>query len=285
MPRSRYTMTEAKIQRWVKEGRGQGTGRDYKPWLRVTDVPSVGFSHRIYCEVTGRLRHLLSYLEYAAYLVARSNPKIKEVRECLPLPRSRTRSIAKRHGIPHPRYPSTNVDTVMTTDFLLTTEGVNLPPYEGWCVKPLEHLKNRRVCEKIFIEGTYYEEENLPFYVITEEHIPPVLLRNFERIRFAWSLDKHPTFTIPMARRLQATMLTLIPTQSDLAYNAFCRSFDHAYELEQGDAHYLFTNLMAHGVITTDMHVPWSVEFPLSTFSLAAEVLERLPSDSDAAAL
>jgi hypothetical protein len=27
-----------KIQKWIKEGRGQGFGNNYKPWLTVRDV-------------------------------------------------------------------------------------------------------------------------------------------------------------------------------------------------------------------------------------------------------
>ena len=58
MGRSRYKWTEAKIWQWVREGRGQGAGANYKPWLRVSDVPSKGFSHRIWGELTHRVHHL-----------------------------------------------------------------------------------------------------------------------------------------------------------------------------------------------------------------------------------
>ncbi len=28
-------LTEVKIKKWIKEGRGSGRGTDYSPWLRV----------------------------------------------------------------------------------------------------------------------------------------------------------------------------------------------------------------------------------------------------------
>ena len=35
---------ELKIQKWIKEGRGQGFGNSYKPWLTIRDVSSEGRS-------------------------------------------------------------------------------------------------------------------------------------------------------------------------------------------------------------------------------------------------
>lgn len=37
MVRSRYDWTQAKFERYVKEGRGKGRGKDYKPWITVQD--------------------------------------------------------------------------------------------------------------------------------------------------------------------------------------------------------------------------------------------------------
>ncbi|TRD21489.1 transposase [Palleronia caenipelagi] len=52
---SRYRFDEAKIARFRKEGRGEGFGAYYTPWLMVRDVPSRGRSHRISGVVTGRV--------------------------------------------------------------------------------------------------------------------------------------------------------------------------------------------------------------------------------------
>ena len=36
MGKKRYWNSEAKNSRWIKEGRGQGIGKDYKPWITRT---------------------------------------------------------------------------------------------------------------------------------------------------------------------------------------------------------------------------------------------------------
>ena len=33
---------DARSKKWIKEGRGSGTGKDYRPWLTVRDLPSAG---------------------------------------------------------------------------------------------------------------------------------------------------------------------------------------------------------------------------------------------------
>ncbi|PKR82699.1 hypothetical protein CWO92_22970 [Heyndrickxia camelliae] len=37
----------SKIEKWIKEGRGSGIGSEYKPWLKIQDVSSLGRSTRL----------------------------------------------------------------------------------------------------------------------------------------------------------------------------------------------------------------------------------------------
>lgn len=87
MRRNRSATTAARIARWVREGRGQGSTPDYKPWLRVHDVPSDGVSHRAPCETDGGKHRLLSYHEHAALLMAGADTSVVDVREAYPLQR------------------------------------------------------------------------------------------------------------------------------------------------------------------------------------------------------
>jgi hypothetical protein len=60
---------ELKIQKWIKEGRGQGFGNNYKPWITIRDVSSEGRSHRVFGHKSQRIHHLLSDLELSAFLL------------------------------------------------------------------------------------------------------------------------------------------------------------------------------------------------------------------------
>jgi len=40
--------TEAKLKRFLAEGRGQGERENYRPWLTVMDIPSRGRASRVF---------------------------------------------------------------------------------------------------------------------------------------------------------------------------------------------------------------------------------------------
>lgn len=46
MPKRQTGWTEKKIARYYEEGRGQGELGNYKSWLTIQDVPSIGRAHR-----------------------------------------------------------------------------------------------------------------------------------------------------------------------------------------------------------------------------------------------
>ena len=49
--------------RRFREKRGQGEGKDYVPWIQVTDFSSLGLKWRIPGVLIDRLHHFLSLLE------------------------------------------------------------------------------------------------------------------------------------------------------------------------------------------------------------------------------
>lgn len=69
MAKHRYELDEKKIARFKKEGRGTGRGKDYKPWLKIQDVSSLGRSTRVFCFKTGREHHCLSDLETGLFFL------------------------------------------------------------------------------------------------------------------------------------------------------------------------------------------------------------------------
>jgi len=278
MGRSRYKWTESKIRKFVKEGRGQGAGADYQGWLRVSDVPSKGFSHRIWGELNHRILHLLSYLEYQVYLWCLLQGGLCDIREAYPLNREDTRRIAKQLGIAHPRYPGTRIDIVMTTDLLLTRPS-HPAVYIALAVKPAAQLGDPRVMEKLAIERAYWLERGVTFFVVTEKELPLVVLHNFERIRFALNLTMHPNFTVARARELQSELLGFLSSWRDATYEDFCTEFDSRLHLETGDTHYLMTNLMGHGVLTFDMRRTWDVQYRIRELRICQGALDKLSQD------
>ena len=93
-------LTQAQIDRRLKDGRGQGQGSDYKPFIYTRDVSSLGRSHRLPGSKTRRLHHLLSDLELAIFLTLDRSPHVADIREQFPMRVEDTVRIAEEH---HPK--------------------------------------------------------------------------------------------------------------------------------------------------------------------------------------
>ena len=63
MAKRKYCFDDAGIEKLQSEGRGQGSGSDYLPWIRAHDINSIGLTSRIPGWKSGRIHHFLSKLE------------------------------------------------------------------------------------------------------------------------------------------------------------------------------------------------------------------------------
>jgi hypothetical protein len=118
MTRLRYVFDEARVQRFIAEGRGKGQGPAYRPWLQIQDVPSTGRSHRPHGIKSQRVHHLLSDGEWKCFLKLEGTPSVVDIQEQFPMDRLETYNIARRLGFRHPRTLD-GTPYVMTLDFLV----------------------------------------------------------------------------------------------------------------------------------------------------------------------
>lgn len=76
---------ENKLRRYLEEGRGQGIGKDYKPWLTIQDFPSMGRVSRIYSNKTERVHHFFSDSETRMFYLFHWEDAVIDIREHFPL--------------------------------------------------------------------------------------------------------------------------------------------------------------------------------------------------------
>lgn len=139
-----------------KQGRGQGKGADYQPYLRVQDVPSQGLATRTRGWKTGREHHFLSLLEWHYFFLLEWSPLIVDLREQFPLDLDETYAIAADLGIRHPTDPRTREPVVMTTDFVNTVHRPVGTIEQARTLKYAKDLASPRVMEKFEIERLYW---------------------------------------------------------------------------------------------------------------------------------
>jgi hypothetical protein len=108
-PANSRLMTQRKINRKIKSGRGSGVRESYEPWIKIWDIKSSGVSHLVPGVKFHRTHHLLSNAERDYLLILEQDPSIIDIREQFPLlTQAETQAIASSLNYRHPVYPGTH---------------------------------------------------------------------------------------------------------------------------------------------------------------------------------
>lgn len=247
--------SEEKIAQYIKEGRGQGEGRDYQPWIKPTEISSLGRGHRIAGVKTNRIHHFLSDLEARYYYILLWSDKVVDIREQFPLfPVTDTEAIAEKLAVKHPQYPDTKISTVMTTDFLITVYDGNHLFYEARSIKYSDDLAKPRTEEKRKIEELYWQERGIPFKVVTEDSVSRTKADNIKRVMRHYYT---PLLDICSDEQRLEIMKELVATLSveDRPLNDLTKQLDIRYGLPDGSSLTLFFYLAAHKIIPIHIDV------------------------------
>ena len=172
-------------ERWIKEGRGQGHGSAYRPWLSVQQVLSCGHAHKILGLKTGRLHHVLSDLEAACLTVLEFDQDVVDIREQYPLlPSESTHQAALRLGLRHPMQRGTTVPCVLSSDFCVDVRSDRCRAHEtAIAVKYTADLSDRRTRERLAIEREANLMADRQWSLFTEQTIPTTVLHNLKWLR------------------------------------------------------------------------------------------------------
>lgn len=230
---------------YLKEGRGQGIGSGYKPWIYIHDFPSRGVSARIPGRTTGRIHHLLSRNEEYYFYILDADPDVFDIREQFPLRLSETMEIARRLNIKHPWKGS--FPFVMTTDFLITrADGLH-----ARTVKCSDELSNPRIIEKFTIEHAYWSSRGIDWKIVTEKQICRERALNCQWL-FSGELPDR-MIPDPGTRKNALSAILDIVDGNGFLQAGRIESFENAFRLRPGSAIALYKSLILSGRISPDM--------------------------------
>lgn len=250
------------IARRLKEGRGQGSEKSYKPWLTVRDVPSRGLSVRIKGRKTGRVHHLLSQLELSYFLMLDDIRAgcVTDIREQFPLtPIETTLEIADMLSIRHPKDPKTGEPIVMTTDFLVIVTSADGERRLARTLKPSADLGSPRVIEKFEIERIYWETQGVDWGIVTEREIPQSLVGNLRSLQGCWDTDNLPAVAVPQIERIEAELHRALSDKSIPLFQA-ALDCDGRLGFENGTSLAVAKYLIATRRWDIDLHQPIKTE-------------------------
>ncbi|XOQ14294.1 MAG: Heteromeric transposase endonuclease subunit TnsA [Shouchella clausii] len=269
----------SKVDKWIKEGRGTGSGIDYQPWLKIQDVSSLGRSTRLKGIKTGRQHEFLSDLERNYFYLTEFSDVVLDIREQYPLlPQEETIVIAEELGIKHPVEPKTGDPIVMTTDFLLTVnEGQGV--FEvARTIKMKDELLKERVLEKFEIEREYWQRKNIDWAIVTDEDIPKIVTRNISYIHDYYDIRDYDIFREMDSQYIEDLSLSLMQRLLNNKYSirTITNEFDTDTHLPFGSGVTLFYYLLAQKIIVIDMLKPLSLEQQIDIKSIDESRLKKV---------
>lgn len=192
-------MTQQKIDRRIKSGRGSGVKESYVPWIKVWDIKSKGVSHLVLGVKIHRTHHLISNAERDYLTVLERDNSIIDIREQFPLlTQTETQAIANSLNYRHPVYPGTQIPVVMTTDFLITfidsSGEVKVAARSVKYRKEFEDAEigvQNRMAEKLAIEEKYWAMRQIEWKLVLHENLSRIKIANLTILRTYASI--HPS--------------------------------------------------------------------------------------------
>lgn len=259
MARGRFRSIPASIAKRIAEGRGQGTGGNYRPWLEVQDFPSLGVSHRLLGLKTEREHHLFSDLELTVFLIYDVLTSIIDIREQFPLlPLDETLKIAKKIGVKHPSDPATGYPVVMTTDFFLKLRVRREVIFHARTAKYREYLADQRVIEKFEIERRYWLSRDINWGYVTEEDISPTLAENAALIHPCYFPTDLRPLTERDVRKIGLYLASRV-RREEIKLSEIVHDSDQKFELTPGKSFSVICHLIARGIWRVDLLNPISM--------------------------
>lgn len=243
------------IERRLAEGRGQGRGAAYKPWIEIHDLASHGQANRVKSPLHGRTCHLHSKLETDWFYAVHALRGLKDVREQFPLLElEETVGIADQLSIHHPTDPKSQEPCVVTTDFLLTLQDGGREVEMAIAIKPSADLASARTLEKLEIERVYWSARKVDWRILTERELPQALVKNLRWVQPHIDLISSGAFTVEEVARVRTAIEPEVLGGKESLVDITVRC-DDRLGLKAGDALCVARHLIGIGAWPIDLTV------------------------------
>jgi hypothetical protein len=268
MTRLRYVFDEARVQRFIAQGRGQGFGPAYRPWLQIQDVPSSGRSHRPCGVKSRRVHHLLSDGEWKCFLKFESASNVIEIQEQFPLDRLETFRIARRLGFKHPRTLD-GTPYVMTLDFLVTETTLTGSRKVPYTFKYDPETLTPREQELMTITREFYRFHGMDLQLLDQRFFDEPFNINYDSVRAYHDISQLAFYDQTNVDGLVQALLAEVTSRSDDTLLRACRWLAGAFDTTPLVVYQMAMHLVSRGVLRVDLGSSVGLErLPLSAYSV-----------------
>lgn len=246
-----------KLNRWIKEGRGQGEGKEYKPWLTVQDFPSMGRVTRVFGWTTQRIHHFFSDTQLKYFYLLDWEERVIDIREHYPLidlevVLKDTSDLRLGKFIDR----KTKEPYILTTTFLITL--LNFDGKKSFAARSIKYaseLSKKSTIEKLEIERRYWKVQGIDWGIVTNKDINDVRAKNIEWVHSVMNSDDCNGLTKAEFDDLFDGILYRFIDNKQSVKNIIA-GFEKDYSLDVGTGLLLFKRLVAEKRIVLDMDKP-----------------------------
>lgn len=236
---------KAKLERFLKEGRGSGRFENYKPWLTLHDVSTKGRTSRLYSHKLKRMVNLFSDLQTYCFHLLEFDEQVVDIREQYPLLGLEVNSIELDAELTKKLFSDKHeLQHVLTTTFLITKE-INREEREiALYVKYAKDLEKKSVLQRAEIMRRYFQQLNIEFYFVTEHELNIKKAKTIASIMKMYEIEHdYPTLSyyVSMIRNELARQLY----QEQEPLKAIFKRIDSQYALQTGSTSVIFKHLLA----------------------------------------
>jgi len=267
------------IEKMIKEGYGTGIGSEYKPWIKIQDVPSLGRVTRVKGMKTNRQHELLSDMERNYFYILEYSDDVIDIREQYPLlPIEDTIAIANELGIKHPSNPETGEYIVMTTDFLITISTENGVKEVARTIKSKDDLLDQRIIEKFEIERVFWKKRDIDWGIVTEEEIDKTVAHNISFIQGYRDIKNVDCFTDMASSDIQDLIYEFIKriVNDRRSVRRISSEFDNDMNLPIGCGLSIYKYLLINKIIEVDMSKEIDVNNIMPIISVNNEQVKKV---------
>ena len=173
----------------VRRGKGIGTGIDYKPWYKTSDVPSRGTSSCVTGINVARNHDLLSELEVTYFFLLERRQTTLDIREQFPiLDIPKTLEICAQLGVRH-KYAGSYPEP-FTIDFVITENIDGKTSHRAASIKSAVDASNPEIRQRLAVEKLWCQEIGIEWSLVDTTKFSKILLENLRFIR-AWFLHRY----------------------------------------------------------------------------------------------
>lgn len=239
----------------IAEGRCQGEGADYKPYINNQDIASQGRTTRHKGIKAARQVITLSDYETKCRMIFEFSQSIIQIKEQYALDINETRIIADTLGIKHPTDPRTKELVPVDFDFFLEVkESDGETKWVARTFKQKDRLCDRRVIEKFEIARQWCRQNNISWGIITEEELDNTVCKNIEKVNYYYEIHSVGLKSVSKneKRKLIEYFIGKVLECSE-PIRDLCVQIEEEFELDYGVGLNLFKHLIARHIIKIDL--------------------------------